>query len=517
MSRLLRSAGNVSLGTLASRILGLVRDIACAAYFPPYALDAFYIAFTIPNLLRRLFGEGALQSSFIPVFAEVRERDGLEGAAEFTRVTFTFVAVVLVGCFAMLRAASAVSGIWLTSPKAALGLSLLDVMLPFLIFVCLSALFSAVLNSTGSFALPAAGPAVMNAFWIAGVLALGKTMGVKAAALGVLAGGLVQCVVLVPAMARRGVPVGFRWRPSEPALKKMIALSMPVVAGLILIQFNTLIDRLIAETMVPGDGAVTALYFGNRLIQLPLAIFGIAMATAVFPTLAARAAQEDFDGMKSSLRQALRIVFFVAVPSLVGLAVLRNEIVRLLFEYGEFTPGMTKRTGMVIIYYAAGLWAFCGVHLATRALHSLQDMKGPVTIASAMVIVNVVLNLLLVGSMREAGLAFATTIAFSLSFVLLLMKLTFRIGPIGLGEVIVSFGKTCLCAAVMGAGAYAASKFAALHAPGDTVAVRAGTVAGAGMFGLGLFVLSSVLLACPEVKEIWEAFSGKKPGADARE
>ncbi len=517
MSRLLRSAGNVSLGTLASRILGLVRDIACAAYFTPYALDAFYIAFTIPNLLRRILGEGALQSSFIPVFAQVREKDGMEGAAEFTRVTFTFVAVVLVGCFAMLRAASALTTLWGVSAFVADTLTLLDIMLPFLVFVCLSALFSSVLNSVGSFGLPAAGPAIMNAFWIAAVLVLGKTMGVKAAAWGVLAGGLVQCVMLVPAMARRGVSLRFRWRPSDPSLRKMIALSIPVVAGLILIQFNTLIDRLIAKSMVPGDGAVTALYFGNRLIQLPLAMFGIAMATAVFPTLSARAAREDYEGMKTSLRQALRIVFFVAVPSLIGLAVLRNEIVRLLFEYGKFTPEMTNRTGMVILYYAAGLWAFCGVHLATRALHSLQDMKGPVKIASAMVVVNVVLNLLLVRSMREAGLAFATSIAFSLSFIFLLLRLTLRIGPIGLAEVIVSFGKTCMCTAVMGAGAYAASRFAALHAPGDTLAVRAGTVAGAGIFGLGLFVLSSVLLACPEVKEIWEACSGKKPGADTPE
>lgn len=506
MKDILRSARDVSLGTLASRVLGLVRDIVCAAYFSACALDAFYLAFIVPNLLRRILGEGALASSFIPVFAEIKEKKGRDAAAEFTRITFTLLGAVLLGCFIVLRAGTFAAGAWSSGSDMALFLSLLGVMLPFLIFVCLSALFGAVLNSLGAFALPAAGPAVLNIFWIAAVLALHKMLGIKAAAVGVLAGGVVQCVMLVPAMARHGVDLGIRWNPSDEGVRRLVTLAGPMVLGLLLVQANVFVDQVVAKTMVPKSGAVAALYFGNRMIQLPLALFGIAMATAVFPALSSCAARGDHEGMKVSLRRALRIVFFVAVPSAVGLAALRTQIVALLFQHGKFTPEMTERTGTVIVFYAAGLWAYCGVLMATRLLYSLQDTKGPVRIASAMVVLNLILNLALVGRMKEAGLALATTITGAISFVLLLARSTRRIGVIGLPEVIVSFVKTCVCSAVMAVAATGAANLAASRVGTGPVSARLAVVAAGVGAGAAVFAAAAFLLRCREIREIKDVF-----------
>ncbi len=514
MKDFLRSARDVFLGTLASRILGLVRDAACAVYFSSYSLDAFYLALVVPNLLRRLFGEGAMASSFIPVFAEIRENEGEKSAAEFTRITFTALTVVLLGCFFILRMGTFAAGMWLTSDKMKLFLSLLNTMLPFLIFICLSALFAAVLNSLGSFALPAAGQAILNMVWIAGVLVLERVLGVRAAAVGVLAGGVVQCLILVPAMARRGISLGFRWNFSHPGLKKLVTIAGPVTLGFLLVQINVAVDRIVAETMIPGNGAVSALYFGNRLIQLPLALFGIAIATAVFPALSSCAARGDYDGMKVSLRQALRTVFFVAVPSAIGLAVMRHEIVSLLFQYGEFTSEMVYRTGTVIVFYAAGLWAYCGIHVATRFLYSLQDMKTPIKIASAMVILNLILNLALVGRMKEGGLALATAITSAMTFVLLLAGCTRKIGIIGLGEIFISFAKTGFCSIVMGFVSFKTAELAASWIGAASVGARLTVVLAAICTGLIVFVFSAVLLKCPEVKEIYNAFLRKREMPD---
>ena len=514
MKDLLRSARDVSLGTLASRVLGLVRDIVCAAYFSAGHLDLFYLAFIVPNLLRRILGEGALASSFIPVFVEIKEREGQKSAAEFTRITFTLLAVVLLGCFVVLRVGTIAAGTWFSGSDAALFLSLLSAMLPFLIFVCLSALFGSVLNSLGSFAIPAAGPAVLNVVWIATVLILHRTLGIKAAALGVLAGGVIQCVMLVPAMSMRGVALGFRWNLSHPGIGKLVALGGPMVIGLVLIQANVFVDQVVAKTMVPDEGAVTALYFGNRLIQFPLALFGIAMATAVFPTLSSCAERDDRDGMKASLRRALRIMFFVAVPSAVGLAVLGTQIVSLLFQRGEFTSAMTERTGTVIVFYAVGLWAYCGVHVATRLLYSLQNTKTPVRIASAMVALNLALNLALVGSMKEAGLALATAITSTVTFVLLMGAATRKIGVIGLSGVIVSFAKTCVCSVAMAVAAGAAAGVVESHlGTGPIWARLAVVVAGIGA-GAVVFVSGAFLLRCREIKEIRDVFmrTGKGTG-----
>lgn len=514
MKDLLRSARDVSLGTLVSRVVGLVRDIVCAAYFSAGHLDVFYLAFIVPNLLRRILGEGALASSFIPVFAEIKEREGRESAAEFTRITFTLLAVVLLGCFAVLRVGTVVAGTWLLGSDAELFLSLLSVMLPFLIFVCLSALFGAVLNSLGSFVVPAVGPAVLNVVWVSAVLILHRTLGVKAAALGVVAGGIVQCVMLVTVMSMRGVNLGLRWNLSHPGLKKLVALGGPMIIGLVLVQVNVLVDQIVAKTMVQDGGAVTALYLGNRLIQFPLALFGIAIATAVFPTLSARAARGDYDGMKVSLRRALRTMFFVAVPSAVGLVALRTQIVSLLFEHGQFTSAMTERTGTVIVFYAVGLWAYCGVYVATRLLYSLQNTKTPVRIASAMVVLNLILNFALVGPMKEAGLALATAITSAMTFIFLLGAGARRIGVIGLSGVIVSFAKTCICSVAMAAAAVAAAGVVGSHLGTGPVWARLAIVlAGIGA-GTVVFTAGAFLLRCREMKEIKDVFVRPERGQE---
>ncbi len=287
-----------------------------------------------------------------------------------------------------------------------------------------------------------------------------------------------------------------------------------MVLGLLLVQANVLVDKVVAKAMVPEAGAVTALHVGNRLIQFPLALFGIAMATAVFPALSSCAVRGDLDGMKTSLRRALRTVFFVAVPSAVGLAVLRTQIVSLLFQHGKFTSAMTERTGTVIVFYAVGLWAYCGVHVATRLLYSLQNTKTPVRIASAMVALNLALNLALVGPMKEAGLALATAIASAMTFVLLLGAATRKIGIIGLSGVIVSFAKTCICSVAMAVSAAAAAGIVGSHLGTGPVWARLVIVlAGIGA-GAVVFVSGAFLLRCREIKEIRDVFARAERGRE---
>ncbi len=287
-----------------------------------------------------------------------------------------------------------------------------------------------------------------------------------------------------------------------------------MVLGLLLIQANVLVDRVVAKMMVPDQGAVVALYLGNRLMQFPLALFGIAMATAVFPALSSCAVKGDRDGMKVSLRRALRTMFFVAVPSAVGLAVLGTQIVSLLFQRGEFTSAMTGRTGTVIVFYAVGLWAYCGVHVATRLLYALQNTKTPVRIASAMVALNLALNLALVGPMKEAGLALATAITSAVTFLLLLGAVTRKIGIIGLSGVIISFVKTCICSVAMAVAAAAAAGIVGSRlGTGPIFARLAIVLAGIGT-GAVVFAASAFLLRCPEIKEIRDVFARTERGRE---
>jgi len=414
-----RPARLIAACTLLSRVLGLARDMLMAAVLGAGpVMDAFVLAFTVPNLFRRLFGEGALSTAFIPVFAEYDEQPGRD-ARRLLSVCFTWLATVLgalalalgLVCLVVLLAAPSLG----LPPKAQLFVALLEILLPYLPFICLSALLAGALQVRGHFLVPAMAPVVLNVFWIAGLVLLVRPLGTAGVAVAIVAGGLAQLAWHLAAVRRRGVAPRLDLDPHHEGLHRVKGLLGPVVLGLAAMQINVLLDRLIAEACVPGDGANAALYYGNRLMQLPLGVFGLAIATASFPAFARSAAREDIRGLVHALRRSLRWVLFISLPCTAITLALAGPIVQLLFGRGAFLEraggDAVSRTASVLGLYILGLGAYGAVHVLSRAFYALQDTRTPVRIAMAMTGLNLALNLALVWPMREAGLALATAVS----------------------------------------------------------------------------------------------------------
>ncbi|MHC4358300.1 MAG: murein biosynthesis integral membrane protein MurJ [Planctomycetota bacterium] len=458
----IRSASTISLCTLLSRVLGLVRDILCASVFGTGMVwDAFAVAFRIPNLFRRLFGEGALTAAFIPVFTEYMEKRGEREAWKLLSVVATVLGIFLVllvvlgeGFFYILPKVTPLSEKW------QLVLDLSAVMLPYMPLICLAALLSAALNCLRHFLMPALSPVVLNVCWITGLLLLSPMMGntqkemIFGVAVAIIVAGVLQYGVL---------------EPSHPGLRQMIGLIGPVVFGLAVVQVNVLSDSLIAVGLSssPGgpdtftflgntyhypihSGAASVLYYGDRIIEFPLALVGIAMATAMFPTLSTYAVREDWDAYSATLRRVLKVVVFMSIPASLGLMILGGPIVELFFMRNAFTEESALRTTSVILFYAIGIWAYCSLHILIRAFYSLQDTLTPVKVGVSMVGLNLALNLSLIWSLREGGLALATAISAMVQTTVLFVILRRRLRIVGFWtDISGSLVKTILASVVM--------------------------------------------------------------------
>jgi len=459
---ILRSASVVSGATFLSRILGMARDIACASLFGAGAAwDAFVIAWRVPNLFRRLLGEGALSSAFIPVFSGERETNGRAAAFQFFASVLTLLSLIL----AVLTAVGVVAALllpanWFGSggaeAKAALTLDLLAILFPYVFLINVMALFMAILNSEGHFFAPAIAPAVLNVFWIAGAVASpavsdDPAVRVKVVAAAILAGGVVQLCLQVPFLRARGIPLRPKLDVSHPALGRMLLLMFPMILGLAPVQVNLLIDTLIAEAFIPGDGANSYLFYGNRLMQFPLAIVGIALAVVSFPLFARLAKEGKRDELSTKVREALGLTFFLALPSAFGLLALSTPLIELIYERGQFGAADTAATSRVLFMYALGIPAFCGLQIVTRLFYALEDVRTPVRIGAAMVVVNLALNLLLVGPMEEGGLTLATSLSAGLNVAILILLIPRKLSLAGLGSILPSVLKSLTLATAMGA------------------------------------------------------------------
>ncbi len=436
----------IGLLTLLSRVLGLVRDTLSSHFFGAGATwDAFTIAWRVPNLFRRLFGEGALTAAFIPAFVS-RWESGREGEARslfnrlVTRLSALLALFILVGIGATL----------LLPPSSALLAQLLRILLPYLLFVCVAAIAAAALQSLRHFTMPAFAPVLLNVVWIAALfLSGGRNIHLVAGAIAI--GGLVQLASLLLPLRMRGV--AFRPDPApDPGLREIRAAFLPVVFGLALVQINELLDSVIAELCVPGEGAVSVLYYANQVTQLPLSLIGVSIATAVFPAMASP--KED---LALTFQKALRAILYVSIPATVGLVLFASEIVQLLFEHGAFRA--TDRTAWALRLYGAGLWCYCANQVQIRAFYALKDTRTPVRVSASMVILNLVLNLTLVWPFREAGIAAATALSGLGSFLLLGFLLRRRIAGLDLRPVRRTLALSLLTAALMAAAAWTLHRF----------------------------------------------------------
>ena len=448
--QVVEAAGVIGVATLLSRILGFVRDMVLARLFGAgLAADAFFVAYRIPNLLRELFAEGSMSAAFIPVFSGYLTRRTKRDAWELASAAFTTLLTILTGvCLLGILAAPWI--VKLIAPgfsddpeREALTTLLTRIMFPYLLFIGLAALAMGVLNSVRSFAAPAFSPVLFNIAIIASAFLLAPHFAepILAVAVGVVIGGLAQLLSQMPALRRAELLFGWRYDFAHEGVRRIGWLMAPALIGLSVTQVNILVSTILASYF---PGGPTYLFYGMRLIHFPLGIFGVALATALLPSLSTQAAKGELDALRGTLGFGLRLIFFIIVPAMVGLILLRVPIVHLFFEHGRFSAADTQGTAAAVLAYAVGLWAFAGVRIVISAFYSLQDTRTPVLVAVVALAANIALSLLLMGPLRHAGLALATALSAILNMGLLLVFLTRRLGAFGWEAILRSHARVVL-------------------------------------------------------------------------
>jgi len=456
--KVMASAGVVGGFTLVSRVLGLVRDVLMAGYFGmSLHMSAFVVAFTIPNLFRRLFGEGALSAAFVPVFMETRAREGEERAWLLARRVLSLLALFLASLILL-----GIIGISLTlwwgevGEKTALTLSLSRVMLPYMLFICLAALFMALLNAYHHFATPAAAPALLNIVWILAVtlvVPFFDTMEARihAVAWAILLAGVLQAGIQIPRMMRFGYRPGFSVSVRDEKVGRVLRLMGPASLGMAITQINVLIDRLMAIWI--GVWAPAALFFAERLIYLPQGLFATALSTVLLPVFSGQAARTDHARILDTIQYSLRHLLYVMIPASIGLLVLAHPIVQMIFEWKAFTGHSTAMTALAVQCYAPGLLVFSLSKVFVPAFYAMQDTRTPLRMGLIAVGMKLALSLALILSLptplKHGGLAAATVIGEGLNGVLLGWMLHRRLGSPGWSRIGVSAIRSLVAAAIM--------------------------------------------------------------------
>ncbi len=511
-----RAAGVNSAATSLSRILGLVRDMTLASFFGTgLVASAFQFAFRIPNLLRRLFGEGAMASAFIPLFAEEIHTKDLDSAYNSANIVLTLLAALLSVIAVVIAAVCLFLALFIfDSEKWQLSLLLTTLMIPYCIFICLTAVCGAMLNTLRHFARPALAPVLLNiaiiaSAWI-GAWILGKEHGglVSVVAYGVLVGGIVQLFFQLPVLFKKGFKFKFIWNLAHPFVKKIYVIMAPAVLGAGITQINVMVDGLLA--LFINDRGVSVLFYANRLTELPLGIFGVALATAVLPSLSFMAAKNDKKGFIVTIAFALRHVSFIIIPAAVGLMLMADPIVRLLFQHGKFDAESTIFVVKALRLYAPGLMAFALLKIVVPSFYALKDTKTPVKVGLAVLVLNVILNLILMQFMAERGLALSTTICAYINVVFLLIVLRIRMGPLGMRRVLISIIRICIAATIMGAVVFLARNWSENICNTEKLFGQLFSVFVPLMAGLTVYTIVSFFSGQSEIKELLGAYLSKK-------
>ncbi|PID58048.1 murein biosynthesis integral membrane protein MurJ [candidate division KSB3 bacterium] len=455
-----KAAGVVGLATMATRILGFVRDMVIALLFgASLEADAFFVAFRIPNILRRLVGEGALTAAFIPVFIEERHQSE-ERAWALTNTAITFLTVILLAIVVLgiivtpLIVKIIAPGFEESPEKFSLTIRLTRITFPYIFFISLAALAMGVLNSQQHFLSSALAPAMLNLTLITGALFLCPQLEtpVIGLAIGVIAGGFLQLLCQIPALVRRGFRYRISFDSSNPAVRKIGLLLLPTLFGLAVHQISIFVNTRLASLL--PEGSVSYLYYAYRLVEFPLGIFVMAVATAVLPTMSVQSAKGDYAQVLDTLNFALRLVLCISIPSMAGLIVLRVPIITWLFERGEFTSEATHATAQALFCYALALFPIASGRIIVPVFYALKDTSTPVKCATASVGVNILCSLLLMGPMKHNGLALATSVSSFFYTVLLVRLLRNRLGSLGWRSLAVSGAKALLASLIMGACCY---------------------------------------------------------------
>ena len=513
--RVAKAAWVVGAATFLSRIFGFIRDVVVAGFFGAgLATDAFFVAFRIPNLLRRLFAEGSLTIAFIPVFTEYLKKKSREDAVALASIAFTLLSIilVLVSFLGILFAPGIVKiiawGFTKNPDQYGLTVFLTRLMFPYIFFISLVALCMGILNSLRNFAAPALAPVVLNISMIAAVFLFRGFFDepIMALAVGVIIGGVLQLVMQFPFLARMGVKLKVNFHFNHPGIRKIGLLMLPAIFGAAVYQINIFVSTLLASFLAVGS--VSYLYYADRLVQLPLGVFAIAIGTASLPSFSEHVAEGKLDELKKTLSFALQLILFVTIPAMVALIVLRVPIISVLFQRGAFDVVKTIYTSEALLFYAVGLWAFSLVRVIVPAFYSLQDTKTPVKIAVVALFVNMVMGVILMFPLKHGGLALATSIASAVNVIILYVMLERRIGRFLEREFFVSLFKVILSSLIM-AGAIGIVGYIVPwnnEAPFDDRLLFLGLTIG---IGIVIFIACSYFFKSREMFAVFRTVRGK--------
>lgn len=530
VGRLTRAAGVVGFFTLLSRIVGLLRDIVIGYLFGAQgAADAFFVAFRIPNLLRRVTAEGALTAGFIPVFTDYLTHKGKDEALRVARIVLAF-AILVLGALTLLGVVFAMPLTRLFAPgffgdeeKFRLTVFLTRLMFPYIFFVSLVALAMGVLNSFRHFMAPALSPVLLNVMIISCAVLFSPFLKepVVSLALGVLLGGVAQLLLQLPYLSRNGFRFALDFEFFHPALKRLLYLMGPTFFGAAIYQVNVLASTILASLL--PQGSVSFLYYADRLLEFPIGIFAIALGTAALPSFSSLAAKKQYGELKEGLFYALRLVNFISLPATLGLIVLAVPILSIFFQRGAFGAETTVKTAEALIYFSLGLWAISGSKLVVPVFYAMQDTKTPVWIGVITFVLNFILSLVLMGrldaaqasgplsraivalsqylslfSLSHGGLALATSISSTFNFLVLLSILRFRLGPSPLPEFFASFLRNLLSALLMGLPLLLIIREIDWVGPGRDLLYQGGVLVFLLALGVILYLCLSLILRSPE-------------------
>lgn len=519
-ARVTKDATVFGLATLLSRFFGLARDTVFAILFGTgFVADAFNLAFMVPSFFRRVVGEGNFNPAFVPVFAEIWERRGEEDAKEFLRrVTGVFIVILGVMTLAGILASDLLVRLYAHDWKEHPGdlrfaVLLLQIMFPFLFFSGGGALASAALNARGKFLVSALAPILLNVLFLLGACAAFFTESIHSRAVwftvaGCL-GGLAAWVCQFPEMKRLGLPLGMKWMPQDPDVRRVGALMLPGFLALGVTQLNSLVDTMVALRLEPGS--LSALRLGNRVTLLPVGVIGVAVSTASLSLMSRKAAEGDRQGLLETLDHTMRLLVTLLIPATVGLVLLAEPIVSLLFQYGEFSADRsTPMTTAALAFYALGLPGYGLVRGLAQAYYAVQDTKTPVRVGALSVVANIVFILIFMGPMRLSGLALATSLASYVNAGVLFFLLSRRVGAYDSGPLLRSTLRTGVASLALAAAAWGGMTVARFLFPGDDVVARLAVVGIAIVAGVGAMLFTFRVLRHEEMAEVLQALDARR-------
>jgi putative peptidoglycan lipid II flippase len=504
----LKSTSLISALTVLSRIFGYFRDRQIAALLGTGMLgDAYTVAFRIPNTLRRLVGEGAVSASFIPVFSKYVKEEKKQEAWEFVNalisaalVFLTLITILGIVFSPLIVRLFASDGFEAVPGKLEATTLLNRIIFPYIAFVSLAAISMGVLNSFNKFAAPAFAPVVLNISIIALSLFAGYFSNPAIAlSVGVVIGGVLQVLIQLPSLLKTGWRFRWFWNLANPGLRRVAALMGPRLFGIGIVQLDVLVGLQFATAMV--EGSTTALNTADRVMELVLGGYAIALSTAILPLLSRQAVENNISDMKNTITFSLRMVLFITLPSTVGLILLRVPIIQVLFERGKFTAESTALTAWALLFFAIGLSAFAMMKIIIQAFYALHDTRTPVIVAAMSLLVNIGLNFLFRHPLQTGGPALATSLAAFFDTIVLLSVFRSRHGKLGLSSVVGAAAKFVAAAALMALAIYLTMNYAGLREQRTlnlavTIAVATGTYFG-----------SAWLFGVSELREITGMFS----------